>query len=276
MKYKIVVDSSSNLYALPGVPFASVPLKIVTNSREYVDDANLDIASMLGELEDYKGRSGTSCPNVGEWLDAFDDAEAVFAITITSNLSGSYNAACQAKVDYEDTYPGRKVCCLDSLSTGGEMVLIAQKLVELLENGLSFEEVEVAIREYMAHTHLLFMLECMDNLAKNGRVSPLVAKACGLLGIRVAGCASDVGTLQPDHKCRGTTKALEAMIKDMLEKGYKGGKVIIDHVFNEAAAQDLKAKILEHFPQASVKVGACGGLCSFYAERGGLMVGFEG
>ena len=276
MNYKIVTDSSSNCYTLSGVPYTSVPLKIVTDTQEYVDDASLDTAAMLDALEAYKGRSGTSCPNVGEWLEAFGDAENVFAITITSNLSGSYNAACQAKAVYEDTYPGRRVCCLDSLSTGGEMVLIAQKLVELIDSGLSFDQVEAAIRDYMTHTHLLFMLESMDNLAKNGRVSPIVAKACGLLGIRIAGCASDVGTLQPDHKCRGTKKALEAMLKDMLDKGYQGGKVIIDHVYNEVAALDLKTKILERFPKASVLIGVCGGLCCFYAQRGGLMVGFEG
>ena len=189
MKYMIVADSSSNLLTYPGVNFTSVPLKIVTDEKEYVDNAALDIGAMLADLESYKGRSGTSCPNMGDWLDAFGDAECVFAIAITSNLSGSYNAAMQAKAEYEDTYPGRRVCCLDSLSTGGEMVLIAEKLEELIESGLSFEEVEEKIRTYMKKTHLLFMLECMENLAKNGRVSPIVAKACGLENSAWAGVA---------------------------------------------------------------------------------------
>ena len=275
MKYIIVADSSSNLLSFPGVNFASVPLKIVTDAREYVDDAALDTAAMLADLESYKGRSGTSCPNVGDWLDAFGDAECVFAITITSNLSGSYNASLQAKAEYEDTYPGRRVCCLDSLSAGPELALIAEKLAELIDSGLSFEEVEEQIRTYMGKTHLQFMLECMDNLAKNGRVSPIVAKACGILNIRVAGCASAVGTLQPDHKCRGTKKALETIVKDMVEKGYEGGKVIIDHVYNPEAAETLKGKLLELYPNAPIRVGKCGALCSFYAERGGLMIGFE-
>ena len=274
MNFRIVLDSSCNL-----VPtqehITTVPLKIVTDEKEYTDNAALDIASMLDELESYKGRSGTSCPNVGDWLEAFGDAEHVFTIAITSNLSGSYNASVQAKMEYEEEHPGRRVCCLDSLSTGGEMVLIAEKLEELISQGLSFDAVEEEIRAYMKHTHLLFMLESMENLAKNGRVSTIVAKACGILNIRVAGCASEVGTLQPDHKCRGTKKALEAMVKDMLAKGYHGGKVIIDHVYNSEAAEALKAKILELYAEASVRIGRCGGLCSFYAERGGMMVGFE-
>lgn len=275
MNYKIICDSSSNLRPA-AAHLAAVPLKIVTDKKEYTDDETLDVASMLLELESYKGRSGTSCPNVADWLEAFGEAQWVFAVAITSNLSGSYNAAVQAKQAYEEEYPDRRVCCLDTLSTGGEMVLIQEKLEQLIARGLSFEEVEAAIREYMHHTHLSFMLERMDNLAKNGRVSPIVAKACGILNIRIVGCASDVGTLQPDHKCRGTKKALETIVKDMVEKGYRGGKVILDHVYNPDAAQALKEKILAQFPDADVRIGLCGGLCCFYAEQGGLLVGYEG
>ena len=274
MNYRIVLDSSSNQRA-DGNRIATVPLKIVTDNKEYTDHENLDVAAMLLELESYKGRSGTSCPNVADWLQAFGDAQYVFAIAITSNLSGSYNASVQAKQAYEEEYPGHRVCCLDTLSTGGEMVLIQEKLEQLIAQGLSFDEVEAAIREYMHHTHLSFMLERMDNLAKNGRVSPIVAKACGILNIRIVGCASDVGTLQPDHKCRGTKKALETIVKDMVEKGYHGGKVIIDHVYNPDAANTLREKILEQFPEADIRIGLCGGLCCFYAEQGGLLVGYE-
>jgi DegV family protein with EDD domain len=274
MNYKIICDSSSNLRPA-AAQLATVPLKIVTDKKEYTDDETLDVASMLLELESYKGRSGTSCPNVADWLEAFGEAQWVFAVAITSNLSGSYNAAVQAKQAYEEEHPDRRVCCLDTLSTGGEMVLIQEKLEQLIAQGLSFEEVEAAIREYMNHTHLSFMLERMDNLAKNGRVSPIVAKACGILNIRIVGCASDVGTLQPDHKCRGTKKALETIVKDMVEKGYRGGKVILDHVYNPDAAQALKEKILAQFPDADVRIGLCGGLCCFYAEQGGLLVGYE-
>ena len=275
MDYKIICDSSSNLRPAQA-HLATVPLKIVTDKKEYTDDETLDVASMLLELESYKGRSGTSCPNVADWLEAFGEAQWVFAVAITINLSGSYNAAVQAKQAYEEEHPDRRVCCLDTLSTGGEMVLIQEKLEQLIAQGLSFDEVEAAIREYMHHTHLGFMLERMDNLAKNGRVSPIVAKACGILNIRIVGCASDVGTLQPDHKCRGTKKALETIVKDMVEKGYRGGKVILDHVYNPDAAQALKEKILEKFPDADVRSGLCGGLCCFYAEQGGLLVGYEG
>ena len=134
MRYKIVSDSSSNLQTLEGVDYASVPLKVVTAEKEYVDDAQLDIGRMQQELRAYKGRSGTACPSVGEWLDSFGQAEGVFAVTITSSLSGAYNACVQAKAEYEET-EGRRVCCLDSLSTGPEMALIIEKLRELIAAG---------------------------------------------------------------------------------------------------------------------------------------------
>lgn len=275
MTYKIVLDSSCNLRTLSGIESAVVPLKIGTDEREFVDDAALDTAAMMEYLESYKGRSGTSCPNVGEFLDAFGDAERIFVVTITSNLSGCYNAAVQAKQVYEQTHPDRKVCTLDTLSTAGEMILIAEKLRELIGTGMEFEQIERNIREYMKHTHLLFSLESLNNLARNGRVSNLVAKAVGLLGIRVVGKASDVGTLEAMHKVRGNSKALKTLMNLLTDMGYQGGRLHIDHALNEATAEELAKAVRSVWPDSRITVGQCTGLCCFYAERGGLLIGFE-
>jgi len=273
MNVKIVADSSANLLVFEGVPFASVPLKIVTAEREFVDDATLDTGEMLTYIEGYQGKSGTSCPSVGEWLEAFGDTEYVFTVAITSNLSGSHNAA---KAVYEEQNPGRRVCCLDSLSTGPEMVLIVEKLKELIDSGLCFAEVESRIREYMKKTHLMFMLECVDNLAKNGRVSPLIAKAVGFLNIRIVGKASDVGTLQQLHKCRGEKKALETLLGEMEKHGFAGGKVRINHAHNPAAAHALLELVQSKYSNIESTIQPMTGLCCFYAERGSVMIGFEG
>ncbi|MDO5399365.1 MAG: DegV family protein [Eubacteriales bacterium] len=276
MNMKIVADSSANLLSFEGVPYASVPLKIVTDEKEYVDDLSLDTDVMLEELAAYKGRSGTSCPNVGEWLDAFGEAEYVFAVAITSQLSGCCNAAVQAKQAYEQEHPGRQVCVLDSLSTGPEMVLIVEKLGELIREGLSFGEIEAKIRAYMKSTHLLVLLESLDNLAKNGRVSPLIAKAVGFLNIRIVGQASDDGFLQQLHKARGEKKGMDLLVKEMKNKRFTGGKVRIAHSGNPQAAGTLKGILEAEYPGLDVTISPCGGLCCFYAEKGGLLVGFEG
>ena len=276
MNVKIVADSSANLPALAGIAYASVPLKIVTDEKEYVDDETLDTAAMVADLEAYKGRSGTACPSVGDWLEAFGDAEYVFTVAITSNLSGCHNAAVQAKRVYEEQHPDRHVCCLDSLSTGPEMVLIAEKLRELIDAGLDFAAIEAEIREYMKKTHLLFSLESLENLAKNGRVSKVVAKAAGILGIRVVGKASDVGTLQQMHKCRGEKKALATILEEMEKHGFTGGKVRIAHGLNENGAWAMLEVIRRAYPNIEATIVPFSGLCCFYAERGGIMVGFEG
>lgn len=276
MKYKIIADSSSDLLKLEGVNFASVPLKIVTDEREYVDDETLDVAAMWQDLAAYKGKSGTSCPSVGDWLEAFGDAQYVFTVAITSNLSGSYNAAVQAKAVYEEQHPDRKVCCLDSLSTGPEMALIVEKLDALIQAGKDYDTIESEIREYMQHTHLLFMLESVENLAKNGRVNPLVAKAVGFLGIRIVGKASDVGTLQQLHKCRGEKKGLETLMKELDAHGFKGGPVRITHCMNPECAGKIREMIHAISPESSITIRPSTGLCSFYAELGSVMVGFEG
>ena len=90
---RIVVDSSASLYKLDGVDFAAVPLKIVTDEREYLDDGTLDAVEMATTLRTYKGKTSTSCPNIGDWLEAYEGADEIYAITITGTLSGSCNAA---------------------------------------------------------------------------------------------------------------------------------------------------------------------------------------
>lgn len=274
MSIKIVVDSSSNLRERPGV--AVVPLKIVTDEREFVDDATLNTAEMMEYIEAYKGRSGTSCPSVGDWLEAFGDAEEIFTVAITRNLSGCHNAAQQAAQMYLEQHPQRKVCCLDTLTTGPELALIVEKLCQLVEQGLSFGEIQEAIEAYMATTHLTFMLKSVENLAKNGRVSHLVAKAVGFLNIHIVAVASDEGTFQQLHKARGEAKGLRLLVSEMEKRGYCGGKVRITHCFNEEAATALEALLRTIAPEADITVVPSTGLCCFYAERGSVMVGFEG
>lgn len=276
MKYKIVSDSTANITELEKVPFQSVPLKIRAGEKEYTDDKNVNIEEMVNYLKTYKGKSTTACPSPEEYTDAFGDGEYIFCTTITSNLSGSYNAARIAKEDYEGANPGKKVFVIDSLSAGPEIALIIEKLEELIASGKEYDDICAEITEYCKSTHLIFSLECLSNLANNGRVSHSVARIAGILGIRLIGKASNEGTLEPTNKARGEKKAIEVLFENMKNSGYMGGKVSIDHCENEESALKLKEKILAEFPNANVKIGINRALCSFYAEKGGLLVGFEG
>ncbi len=274
-KIKIVADSSANVLELRRVEFASAPMKIITSDREFVDTAELDVGDMISYFNTYKGKSKTSCPNAADWLEAFGDADDIFCVTITSGLSGSYNAACAAKQMYEDEHEGRRVFVIDSLSAGPELMLIIEQLETLISEGGAYDDICEEIKAYCQKTGLLFMLESLKNFAANGRVSPAVAKIAGILGIRVVGKASDNGVLEPLDKCRGEAKGLNAIMSHLKDAGLKCGKVRIAHSKNEAAANELKRLILEDMPHADVKIYNCRGLCSYYAELGGMLVGFE-
>ena len=272
---RIVADSSADLLALVHIPFISVPLKIITSQKEYVDNDRLSVERMVDDLKVYKGRSSTSCPNVDEWLTAFGDAEEVYCVTITGTLSGSYNAAVTAKELYEQAHPGRRVFVFNSLTAAAEVRMIVEKIESFLLKGMDFDSICQAIPTYKQHTGLMFMLASIRNFANNGRVSPAVAKFAGLMGIRVVGKASDKGDLEPMDKCKGQTKALAAILNHMKRLGYEGGRVMIAHCFNQEGGISLKELIKASFPMARISIYPCRGLCSFYAEEGGLLVGFE-
>ncbi len=275
LKFKIVADSSADRIAPSNTEYASAPLKIVTADKEYVDDTALDVEGMVDDLARYSGKSSTSCPNTADWLAAFGEADRIFCVTITATLSGSYNSACLAKKLYEEEHPERRVHVINSLSTGPEMKLIIEKLDELISAELDFDEIVAEIEKYTKHTGLLFMLESLKNLANNGRVSPLVAKVASFLGIRVVGKASDRGDLEQLDKCRGEKRALDVILEHLNKLGYRGKKLRIAHAINAGAAEKLRALVLSAFPTADIEIYKCGGLCSFYAERGGLLIGFE-
>lgn len=276
MNFKIVADSSADVLSLDGVNYASVPLTISISGTDYVDDDGLNLDAMLSALEHCKEKTSTACPGTQRWLTAFGEAEKVLCFTITSGLSGTYNAARLAAKEYEEMYPGRKVCVVDTLSTGPEMELLIEKAAELYRSGASFDEIVRKIDIYRKGTYLLFSLKSLHNFVINGRISPAVGALVGLLGIRIVGRASEEGTLQPVAKCRGDKKALQSILSNLKEMGFRGGLVRIHHCCNEVFANALKEGILSLFPNADIRLGRTRGLCSYYAEAGGVLIGFEG
>ena len=276
MNIKIVCDSACNIFELEGLNYSTVPMKIIAGDREFVDTAELDLHGMVNFLKEHKGKSGSSCPNVQEWLDAFGDAEYVFGVTITKHLSGSYNAAQQAAQVHMEEHPGAKAFIFDSLSTGPEMMMIVDKILELAQQGLDYETIKAQVLDYHNHCHTVFCLQSMNNLARNGRVHPAVAKIAGMLSIRVVG-AAEGGEIVPAHKPRGDKKALAAMVDMMTERGLQDGNLVrVAHCYGESAAQAFMEAVKEKYPNCRFILEPTSALCSFYAEIGGLIVGYEG
>ena len=272
---KIVADSSSNVYIMEGIDYACVPLKVNIGDTEYVDTPDADLNKMVSELKTTQEKTSTSCPNIYDWQESFAGSDEIFAVTITSGLSGSYSSCENAKKLYEEANKDTKIHVIDSLSAGPELRLIIEKLTELAESKLTFEEIVEKIEEYKKTTRLFFCLESLTNFARNGRVSPAIAHLVGFLGMRIVGTASEVGTLEPLSKPRGEKKALTNIYEHIKSAGFSGGKVRIAHCENEAFAEALKEQILADFPTADIKIEPCGVLCSYYAEIGGLLVAIE-
>ena len=274
-KIKIVADSSCDLFRLKHTEFETAPMKIITAEREFIDDTSLDVDGMANYLYQFKGKSKSSCPNTTDWIDAFGDADEIYCVTITSGLSGSYNSACAAKQIYESENEGKRVHVFDTLSAGPEITLIIEKIEECIDKDMSFEDVCNCVTAYMKKTGLVFMLKSLKTFANNGRVSPIVAKLVGIAGICIVGKASDEGTLEPMHKPRGERRALETLVGCLEKEGFKTGKISIGHCQNESAAEQLKELILAKFKNVQIEIHKFRGLCSFYAEKGGVLVGFE-
>ena len=279
MTWKIIADSGCDYRQLttPAIDteFISVPLTIQIADKIFIDNAQLDIDQMMNNMYATPEASKSACPSPDDYLRAFEGAKHIFVVTITGALSGSHNSAQLAKNIYLEEHPDTKIHVIDSLSAGGELDLFVEKLNELIDQGLSYEEIVEAITAYQAKTKLLFVLAKVDNLVKNGRLSKLIGTVVGLLNIRMVGEASATGTLELLQKARGAKKSLQAAYEEIIKAGYAGGRITMAHRSNEKFCQQLSERLRETFPQAQITILPTSGLCSFYAEEGGLLIGYE-
>lgn len=278
-KWKIVADSGCDYRQLdnlaPDTEFVSVPLSIQVGQETFVDDAQLNIDQMMAEMTASSAAATSACPSPQAYQTAFEGAEHIFVVTLTGGLSGSFNAARVAREAYLEEHPDVTIHLIDSLSAGGEMDLLVQQLNQLISQGLDYQEIVDAITHYQMRSKLLFVLAKVDNLVKNGRLSKLVSAVVGLLNIRMVGEASKEGKLELLQKARGHKKSVISAFEEMKKAGYRGGRIILAHRNNEKFYQQFAELVRESFPHASIEQVATSGLCSFYAEEGGVLMGYE-
>lgn len=278
MKWNIVTDSSCDLFPadLQGgkVQISSVPFIISVGNRDFFDDETLNTAEMLDAMERCQQASHTSCPSPQGWIEQFEKADFCIAITISSRLSGSMNSATLAKEMVLERYPEKKIAVLDSHSTGPEIVICVERICDLIEAGADFEKIVSEAEALLRDTRIVFALSSFDNLVKNGRMSKIAGFVASKLGMWGIGIGSDEGTISIKGKTRGAAKAMTMLLEDMKERGYHGGKVIISHCHNLVFADRLQSKIKELWQDAKISIMPTRGLCSYYAERGGLIVSY--
>lgn len=278
-KWKIVADSGCDYRRLenlaPETEFISVPLTIQIGEQTFIDNAELDIDHMMEVMAASSTAASSACPSPQAYEAAFAGAENVIVITLTGGLSGSFNSARVAKDMFAEENPDVNIHLIDSLSASGEMDLLVKEINRLIATGLDFQEVVTAITEYQEKSKLLFVLSKVDNLVKNGRLSKLVGAVVGLLNIRMVGEASNEGKLELLQKARGHKKSVTTAFDEINKAGYKGGRIIIAHRNNEKFCQQFCDLVKTTYPQANIEILPTSGLCSFYAEEGGLLMGYE-
>lgn len=279
-KWQIVADSSCDLFdgALDkdNIAFSTVPLKIIIGDKEYIDCEGTDPHEMLREMKAYKGPSSSACPSPEEFAEQFRKADISFAVTMTSGLSGTYNSAVQAKNMVLEEFPDKKIHVIDTKSTSGSLVLTARKIISLIEEGLSFEEIVPIADEYGANSKILFSLTGFDNLIKNGRMSRIAGIIATTLHIRPIGL-NPGGVIEIVDKPRGAKKAIERMAVLMEKYGYKkGNPIVISHCNNLDGAKLLIELIKERYGalQSDFTVLKCACLTTYYAGDQGVLLTF--
>jgi len=274
MKYKIVVDSSSDLTKDyindEEIGFEVVPLTIDVDGTSFIDNENLNIDEMLTKMHSSKGKPKSACPSCGYFQKSYEEAEYVICITITSKLSGTYNSAYLGSQDCSS-----KVHVVDSKATSGVMRLLVDKAYELMKQELDFETICDELEKYKESLNLLFVLDKFENLVKNGRMSKIVAFIATALYIKPL-CHAKDGEIDVYEKPRTMKGALNKLV-DSIEKkcpNTEGRKCIISHCKNEEGALTLKEEIARRYKFKEIIINEMKGLCSFYALEKGIIVSF--
>lgn len=280
MNFKLVADSCCDMTdALrKKLGLISVPLKMTLGDEEFVDDQSLDVSHFISRMKAYKGRAISSCPSPAEYSDAFlssgTDPATTFAITLSSNLSGSYGSAMAGKEMAEEH--GADVHVFDSKSASAGEILIALKIKEMIEKGWEKLEIIEKMNAFIAGMKTFFVLENLDNLIKNGRMTRIVAHLATIMHIRpILGSDGD-GNIALFSKVRGSRQALEKLADTIRESGKntEGETMVITHCNNLPGANLLRQLIAEKYKFSQIHIVPTRGLSTMYANDGGIIMSY--
>lgn len=277
MEYRIIGDSCLDLPAeLKGDPhFRTIPLTLQVGETEVIDDAAFDQASFLRLVKETDACPKTACPSPESFKEAFDcDADWIFVITLSSHLSGSYNSAVLGKRIFEEERGQEKrIAVIDSESASAGELNIALRIQDLCGQGLSFDEIVEQAEEYRDNLGTYFVLESLDYLRKNGRLTGLKAFIATALNIKPI-MAGDRGVIVKLDQERGINKALSRMAKIALERGgdTSGKRLVIAHCNNRARAERVRDELLANASFRDVVITDTAGVATVYAGDGGIIV----
>ena len=277
MSYKIIVDSCGELpeRCKNDPHFESVPLSMQVDEYLIVDDETFDQADFLKKVAESPNCPKSSCPSPERYMEAYHcEAEHVYAVTLSGNLSGSYNSAVLGKNLYHEEYGDKKIHVFDSCSASVGETLIALKIEECEKAGMSFEETVETVTAYREAQNTYFVLETLEVLRKNGRLSNLKAFVANALNIKPYMGATPVGQIIQLGQTRGINRAVLKMIDTLVDevKNPEGKLVAISHCNCPARAEMAKNEILKRISVKDVIILDTKGISSMYASDGGIII----
>lgn len=277
MSYKIAIDSCGELLKewKEDERVESVPLTLMVGGENIKDDENFDQKSFLKKVAECPECPKSACPSPERYMKAYeDDAEHIYAVTLSSELSGSYNSAVLGKNLYLEEHAGKKIHVFDSKSASGGESLIAMKIIECENKGFSFEEVVSTVNKYIEEMSTFFVLENLETLRKNGRLSRVKALVASALKIKPVMGSTPEGSICQLDQARGMNKAIVKMVDHIGEKGIniQSKTVAITHCNCPERAKILEEAIRERLNPANIVVMDTAGVSSMYANDGGVIV----
>ena len=277
MSYKIVIDSCGELLNewKDDERIESVPLTLMVGGESIIDDETFDQKDFLKKVAACLECPKSACPSPERYMKAYEcEADHIYAVTLSSELSGSYNSAVLGKSLFLEDNPGKKIHVFNSKSASGGESLIAMKIVECEEKGLSFEEVIETVDKYIEEMSTFFVLENLETLRKNGRLSRVKALVASALKIKPVMGSTPEGSICQFDQARGMNKAIVKMVELVGEKGINIHEktVAITHCNCPERAKMLEEAIRERLNPAKIVVMDTAGVSSMYANDGGVIV----
>lgn len=277
MEYKIIIDSCGelpeNLQA--DGHYESVALELEIDGYHITDDKTFNQLEFLRKVKESRNCPKSSCPSPERYMEAFEgEAENIYVVTLSSKLSGSYNSALLAKQLYEEEHTDKNIYVFDSRSASIGETLIGMKAQECEEAGMSFQETIDTVERYISGQRTFFVLETLDTLRKNGRLSNLKAFVAGALNIKPVMGSTPEGSICQLGQARGMNKALERMVRDVVEKTKDCEQKVlaISHCNCPERAKAIKEKIEKIVKFKDIIIVNTAGVSSMYANDGGVIM----
>lgn len=279
MEYRIIGDSCLDL--TPEMKREGkvkiVSLTLQVDGVDFIDDDSFDQKKFIKAVADCEGCPKSSCPSPEEYKKAFgEDEVTAFCVTLSAELSGSYNSAVLGQRLVEEEFPNKKVYVFNSRSACIGETLVALKIQECAQKGASFEEIVAQVEEYIRRRETLFVLENLETLRKNGRLTGMKAALVSVLNIKPVMMGTPEGTIEQCAIGRGTKKALKKMIEEVGSRvsDYENRIFGISHCNCLERARFVKAEIEKRYPFKQIIIADTAGVGTLYANDGGIVIAF--